>query len=305
MNTLLTQPNENSSTPSTAAAVLERIEAEKLTPTPRYAFTVREYTLWGMWGTSVVVGALAVAVTMYDALSMQYAFYEATHDNIWTFLVDALPFLWVIVFTIMIVVAVNGLKHTKHGYRYRTRYIIVSSILLSIFGGILFHVFGFGYLLDTELGQQLNRYSSMEKKELNLWQAPEEGRLIGTLLRREGEELEIPTVLYFQDMYGEIWTISDGELNAREMMLLATENRVRLLGTSTAPSVFHVCGVFPWMYERAMARSEMQQERLKFEQKMTAHKQMMAPDPTLTPERPEPIPIDALCAHLEMMERMQ
>lgn len=286
---------------TTAATVLARIQSEQLKPTPRYAFIAREGIVWGLWGLSVLAGALALAVTVYDGLSAEYALYEATHDNFWTFLVSVLPYIWVIIFAAMAALAVVGIRHTKYGYRYATGYIIGSSLLCSVLGAILFHFLGFGYALDTVLGHQIDQYMSMEKMELALWQAPDQGRLIGVLVPVLIASTTSNPALQFEDSAGKTWTISQNELNLAEMQLLQTRDRVRLLGTTTDATSFHICGVFPLMYGRAMGWSEMQQQRQLFEQTMSAHQQMSGDDMNMGSDQ---IPPEQLCAHLRMMTRM-
>ena len=300
MNTHETTQSITPTKPTTASAVLARIQSEHLTPTPRYAFAVREYTVWTVWGLSIVIGALALAVTVYDALSTEYALYEATHDNFWTFLVGALPYVWVMIFAAMAAAAVVGVRQTKWGYRYRTSYIIGSSLLCSVLGALFFHMMGFGYALDTLLGHQIGQYMSMEKTDLAMWQAPADGRLIGVLATTPDDVIQ---TLQFEDAAGNLWTISNTEINDHDMRLLQSGDRVRLLGTTTDDMTFHICGVFPWMYSRAMSWGEMQHERVVFEQTMAAHREMAGGGGMNM--GPGQIPPDQICTHLRMMARMR
>lgn len=319
-------PHNQHTTPNlqnnTVHSVLTRINSEHLTPTPRYRYVVREWGIWSLWGVSVLVGALALAVTVYDALSATYSLYEATHDNFWTFMVSVLPYIWLIVFIGMTLAAVWGLRATNRGYRYPTIVILGSSIVCSVAGGLLFHEMGFGYVLDTVLGRQLPpfMYMSMEKKELGNWQSPEQGRLIGMLLPSSEINLDgnssaatstveddtkgADNTLQFIDVEGQEWTITTSDLRARDQELLTSHSRVRVLGTSTSPTFFHICGVFPWMYERAMAWSEMQHERLAFDEAMNSrHKEVETYVPTSSEEVQEILKEDALC--MEVMNRIR
>jgi hypothetical protein len=306
MKTTTHQQQTAPETSGTAASILARISAEQVVPTPRYAFLLREYTLWSLWVLSIVLGALAVAVTVYDALSMTYALYEATHDNVWTFLVSVVPYVWLAVFAIMTVAAVRGLRATKRGYRYSTWFIITSSVVCSVLGSMLFHTLGFGFWLDNILGRQIDQYMSMEKMELGMWQAPSQGRLIGALVSPAGLNPADESAFLFKDSDGQVWTIASDELNERDRMLLLSSNRVRLLGTTTDATTFHVCGVFPWMYARAMGWNEMQHERIMFEKTMFDHRRMSSGGGDSTNgQTPDLIPTNQLCAHLKMMTRMR
>lgn len=147
-----------------------------------------------------------------------------------------------------------------------------------------------------------------------MWQMPESGRLVGMLVSRP-DITQSDSALLFEDIRGVRWEVSDSELTLRETNLLMNNTRVRLLGTSTAPGVFHVCGVFPWMFERPMARSEMERERAEFDARMMNHKRMQSddsgrPSPQMNGTSSESsddadISNDKICAHLQMMGRMR
>ncbi len=305
MNTNDLQPN--TSLIPMNERILARIATEQITPYRRLSFRLREGGIWCLWLATVVIGALAVAVSMYVGINAEYALYEATHENFFTFVVEVLPYLWVLLLGSMTYLAIKELRQTKRGYRYSTVQILGSSLVLSLLGGMVFQYAGFGYVLDQILGRQIAMYMSMEKMDMKMWQSPEQGRLVGMLIPRP-ERIGRDTVLQFEDIAGVRWSVNDGELNEREIGLLMTKDRVRLLGTSTAPGVFHICGIFPWMFERSMARSEMMEERSLFDNRMSAHKMMLdseriSHDNTVS-GTPPAIPVDHICAHLEMMERI-
>ncbi len=284
-------------TPSTAVRVLERIEQEAITPTPRWQFFVGEGVLWLIWLGTVIFGSAALSVTAYVAMSATYALYEATHENFVTFLIQSMPYLWLILFSLMAYHTVFEVKKTKRGYRYGTFVILGSSLICTVIGSVLFHAMGLGYAVDRTLGQQISMYMSMEKMERKMWQMPKEGRLVGQIHTPESG-MDI-AVVNFKDNAGALWRISDAEMTEREQILLRSGATVRLLGTTTSDFSFHVCGVFPWIQGKAMARRELMREREEFDVMMQAHSRM------LEGNTPPSVPADSLCSHLEMMQRLQ
>lgn len=290
--------------------ILTRIETEHITPRARAVFVLQECGVWGLWLATVIVGAVAVAVTAYVAMNAEYALYEATHENFFTFIIEVLPYIWLVLFVVMTLIASKQLRQTKHGYRYTTISILGSSIAFSLLGGCAFQYLGFGYAFDQILGQQIALYMSQEKMDLKMWQMPESGRLVGMLVPPDDVVFPPREALLFQDINGVQWSVGDSEMNPRETALLQSGGRVRLLGTSTAPGVFHVCGIFPWMYGHMMARAEMERERALFSLRMDEHRQMLllekgaAGDPDNATATMTGIPSDHICAHLKIMERM-
>lgn len=286
--------------------LFDRIESENVSPRSRLYFRSVECFVWALWLFSVVVGALAVAISLFVVAHSQYALYEATHDNFFTFVVDALPYLWIVTFGLMVVVAVFNLRHTKRGYRYPLSYILLSSVILSFAGGSALQFFGLGYQIDHILGQRMAMYMSQEKYERMIWQAPNDGRLIG---RQVYTTVAPTTTVIFEDVAGQRWRLDISELMARDLGLLETEKQVRLLGvmTNQTSPTFHACGAFPWLFAPGVTLEARSAARDQFIQRVYHHaeqaKQRLIQTPgdtfasTSLPER-------SVCAGLAAVRRM-
>ncbi len=250
--------------------VLERIEQEKVCPRSRVFFRGRECVVWTLWFLSVVVGALAFAVSLFVVLHHQYAFYEASHSNFFTFMVEALPYLWIVTFAVMVYTAIYNLRHTKHGYRYPLWLIMASSVVLSFAGGSALQFFGLGYSIDDLLGKHMSLYQSQNKFEQQLWQDPADGRLVGRLAYAT---LSPTTTIIFEDVSGGRWTMNITELGPSDLSTLNSEKLVKLLGKATNEELrlFHACGVFPWLFDKSLTSAERQRDRQAFVERVTNH----------------------------------
>ena len=243
--------------------LLDCIEKDGVCPRPKMFFQCRECLVWFLWLISVVIGAFAVAVSLFVLSRNQYALYEATHDNFLTFAVEALPVLWLIVFGLMSVVAIYNLRHTAKGYRYPVSVILASSVVVSLAMGAALQLIGFGYNVDNFMGKNMDRYMSQEKVEAKLWQNPVEGRLMG---RQVLSTLSPTTTVVFEDINGERWQITVEELQSYDLELLASSETVKLIGKVVDDKLmrFHACGTFPQMAKRDMTMDRMSQERNRF-----------------------------------------
>lgn len=310
-----TQPN-NINTSNTTLAVFDRIEKESISPYSRWRFLLEEWSLWVLWGATVIFGALALSITSYITMSATYELYEATHTNFFTFFVSVLPYIWVILFILMTYLAVVELKKTKNGYRYKTIYILGSSMFFSVVIASIFHAIGFGYVFDQILGRRVDMYMSMEKMELRIWQSPESGRLVGFSVPNLTDETTVQDpdmMITFKDDKGTIWQLNANELSDKDLSLLQSERIVRILGIKDDTQVFHPCAVFPWMFEKPMAWSQMEEQRRSFEDRMHNHAKMKQrvidfknnrannQTPTSSQDVEVLIPDDNICMHLKMM----
>ena len=295
-------------TTSCKGSVMSRIGCGEVSPRSRRFFQTRECAVWVLWLISVVVGALAVAVTFFVLNHRQYALYEATHENFFTFMVEVLPFLWIIVFGLMVFVGVYELRHTKRGYRYPLWQIFGSSIVLSLAGGAALQLFGFGYSTDHMLGQHMPMYNSQEKIEQKMWQAPDEGRLLG----RFGKPLPAPsTLVRFTDVTGNEWGVNVDELSLKERELLEHDEIVRLIGqiTDGDMGVFYSCGAFPWMLDKPMTREDLRAAKEAFEMKIEGYKErsehmMYKIDGDGEKEDSEKDEAETPCGEIEPVKRM-
>lgn len=267
MNENTTQPQTTNERPSLAGTVLRRIEVEKIEPTPRWHFIFSEYSMWTMWVVSIGVGAISVAVTLYVSVHAGYALYEATHESWLEFLVDITPWLWLIVFVLMAVVGYLNLKKTERVYQYPVWQILLSSILLSVVGGVILNSFGAGTLVESALQKTMPMYTSLSKLEQQWWQRPQLGLLLG-------QAVDINSAggtAVFVDIQNNTWELSLDELSKFDVEVLTSGDMVRILGimSTSSDAVFHGCGVFPWMYKPAIRLGDMRKEREAFTRRMS------------------------------------
>lgn len=255
--------------------VLTRIEKDALCPHPKYFFGSKECAVWSLWFLTVLLGALSIAVTLFVVMHRQYSFYEVTHTSFFSFVVDVLPYLWITVFSIMVIFAVYNLRHTKHGYRYPLWKILGSSVILSLAGGSLLHLAGVGFSLDRTIGNFSKDYTSQEKLELRFWQNPDEGRLVGVFLDSE-DGVPLP-LMVLEDTRGTRWEMDVTELNDTDIRIIEKGKQVRVLGVleNSLPAQFFACAVFPWVYEQKYSMRELGEMKRSMQERIMRHTQAL------------------------------
>ena len=294
------------SKPELKKTVLQRIEDEAVQPHSRLYFQSRECAVWAMWLLSVLVGALAVAVSVFVVHQQQYALYEATHTNAFTYIVEVLPYLWFFVFILMVYAAVYNVRHTKHGYRYSVWFIVVSSLVVSFLFGSALQYLGMGTRIDAILGKNLQMYISQTGYEQQLWQSPEEGRLFG---RHYLATVQPTSTVVFADMHGKPWRINVSELTEVDRVLLRSAEPVRLLGklTNETVPIFHACAVFSWSGSQSITAAQLRSEREKFQsrienhaRKITTHRELQR---TGAPLASTTLPVRSVCATMPLVRQ--
>lgn len=264
------QPNNQGNTKNLLESVFERIEKDQIAPTPRWQFLFHEYFIWGLWAATVLIGAVAVSVMTFVSVSARFAFYEATHESALEFFTDALPFVWALVFISMIGLAYFNIRHTKKGYRYPLWMLALSSLILSLLGGGLLHAAGMGHFIDTKISESMPMVRTWTGMEMEVWQAPENGRMVGVFTGFVGTT---STEALFTAVDGTKWTLDVSELMEKDLSLLTEGKKVRVVGMTATSSegFFYGCGVIPWMLEKPMPVKELRGEREIFMERLEHH----------------------------------
>lgn len=266
-----TESSQQTPKKTLTTCVFERIDAEQVCPRPRWWFRSRECVVWTLWLLSVVIGALAVAVTLYTLLLRQYALYEVTHDSFWWSVAVALPYIWFVAFGSMVVFAVYNIRHTKYGYRYPLWQIIFSSVLVSMVTGFGLQLAGIGHLTDQILGKNMGMYPSQQKYERTLWQQPEQGRLVAVMMH----STEDANVIVMRDINNERWVIDISDASDVDQVFLQSGKFMKILGVMIDRNTkqFMACGSTPWHFDKPVSRAELYTERDAFWRRIERHRE--------------------------------
>ena len=242
--------SKNNQPPSDRASkILAAIEKQQLTPKSRWTFVLQDSLLWVCWVSSVVVGALALAVLIMAFVEGMYGFYEATHNTWLAYTLEQLPYVWFVVFALVVLVAYRNVRRTERGYRYPFWQVVVSSVVCSVLAGALFYWLGLGYVTDHLMGKHMPIYTSQAETELQVWQAPAGGRLAGAAVTVADDSLQ------FIDIDNTDWSLETNELSLEEKTLLTTGETVKLVGIKDSDDMFHVCGVMAVPQSNELAES--------------------------------------------------
>ena len=287
-----TEKQNIESTPDLKLCVFSRIKDEGITPKQKWRFLCEESGIWTLFLLALLIGSGAVAATIFSQLHVGWEYYEATHDNTLTFLVETLPHLWLLVLGGMVWFGYYQLRHTKKGYRYPLWGIVVVSIAGSVVGGVVLHSFGYGHVVDHKLGKYIPTHKSALFMQEALWQNPAEGRLYGTL--------SFGTTTYtLTDKENKTWQLVVGTASPHDQTLLRVGESVRVLGyaSSSDDSYFHICHVVPAPPEEEQSFTEFRERRDQYRSRMlkedddgrlsTACAKLME---AKRPEAPKPLP---------------
>jgi hypothetical protein len=241
--------------------VISRIETDAVKPKSKLVFLCADCFVWVLWVLVVMIGAIAFSETMYVSMHSGIELYEVTHENLFVFVIESLPYIWIVTFIGMALLAYFNMRKTKRGYTYPMWQIIISSVAFTAIGGFVLHLAGVSQIIDRMVGASFAPYDSVHERQAYLWAHPQDGRITGVFVERLDTDMKVR----FRDSVEREWAVATYELPPQDIALLVSGKKVRLLGEADIdanPHFFYICGVLPWIPEEGYTVSSLREHRL-------------------------------------------
>ncbi|MFH0950984.1 MAG: hypothetical protein V1765_00730 [bacterium] len=162
--------------------IIEKIKKQKIAPKPKWEFVLKNYFIWLLGLLSLTVGSLAMAVIIYMIRHNDWDLHDRLTGNWPGFVFLTLPYFWVAVLIIFIIVVYYNIRHTRSGYHYNLLNIVLVSIILSVMLGQIGYNLGIAQKIDEQLAAQFPLYEMMFCKNSSVWNQPAKGLLIGQVM---------------------------------------------------------------------------------------------------------------------------
>ncbi len=253
----MSQLSPESQNKNLANKVLERIDQEHVAPRPRWQFATRNIAFWVLWVFSILLGAGAVAATIFVIANAGWEYSPATHEFFPGFVFGSLPYLWISVLAVMIILGYENFRHTKWGYRTPLIGIVGISVVGSLLAGLLLYQFGIGQAVDEQIGGRLPFHHSVMSKQRITWMSPDRGLLAGEVM----SVTQDASAMSLRGYDGKMWNVSLDLLTPPEREILLRFKDVRVIGrfvetrnaSGEKEMQFQACLVLPWeIHGRAM-----------------------------------------------------
>jgi hypothetical protein len=233
-----------------------QIQEEGIKPSSEMKFHFQRSLFWVSAFLALIVGALAVAVTLY-----------VIADNDWDMLgqrglgwkgsvIYALPYFWLVVLGGFLLIAHYTFRHTKFGYRYRLWQVVVANIVLAIFVGAIFYACGFGANLDYVLAKTVPGYKEVNNPRIKVWSQPQAGFLAGEIIE-PGLEF-----IVLEDLQNRQWRVNIVQAKLKPRVNFIDGERIKIIGKIENERNFLAQEVRPWFGRQLLweAKIEMKEK---------------------------------------------
>lgn len=226
---------------SVSEKTLKTIEEKKITPEPRWHFSLRDYFFWFLFFVSIIVGSLATSAILFMLFSNDWDVYEYLDRSLFEHIFISMPYLWISILVLFIFAAYYNFKYTRRGYRYEIYIIVFGSVLISIAAGSVLFYSGLGEGIHEIFMEQVPFYNNLVYDKEDVWDNPRKGLLAG-----EMTDIEDQDDFILRDFNGKIWLIKRGDPLCCDPALIRRGKEVELIGRMEDDNIFFVNSMRPW-----------------------------------------------------------
>jgi hypothetical protein len=215
--------------------IIEKIEGEKIAPTPRWQFKLHDILLWVFFAISILVGSLACSTILHTFFSNDWGAYAQIRKSLFEFVFLSIPYFWIIILAVFLALAYLDFKSTREGFKFRSIWIVLLSLGLSFIFGTFLWWGGMGEKTDRIFeGAPLLRNFDLRQ---HLWNNPLENTLMGVITKVSEESIEI------KDPAGTIWKVDISSLS--KIPEFEVGERIRIVGEKKSEKEFKAKIVWP------------------------------------------------------------
>ena len=213
--------------------ILEKIKKDHIKPKPRWEFLLKNYIIWAGFIITILIGSLATGVMIFMVSHTDWQYHLTCTSPAKQILLE-LPYFWLVLLAIFIILALYNLKHTKKGYKYNPLIIVATSIIVSIIIGSVVYAVGGGERLENIFYQRIPFYQKIIEHRGRMLLRPEEGIIPGVVAEVDQGYIKV------MDFRGQIWEIATSTQD------FVVGQRVILVGKNTLEDEFEGKMIKPW-----------------------------------------------------------
>lgn len=226
---------------------LEKIKNRHVKPIPRWEFLLKDSVVWISFAVAVLVGSIAYCTALFMLTTQDWDLYRYMGSNAFSDALSGLPYLWLIILLLFILLAIYNFRHTQSGYRYRVWGVVLASIGASIIIGSILQVTGFGNYLDRVLAVNLPVYRQLTPDRQSVWTQPDKGLLAGKIIK---PETMVPNTITIRDFKGRTWHVTVISALIDPNTQFGVGGYIKIVGQKISADQFQASHIMPWLMQR-------------------------------------------------------
>lgn len=219
--------------------ILETIKKDKIEPTPKWIFSLKETFIW----SSIILGLLiigsAVGVISMFLIENDWDVYNEMDGVPFLKIISNIPLIWILSIIIFVILILLEVRKTKRGYKRSSLLYLSITIILGILLGGTFYGVGFSRYTDEIFNQTFPAYQNLNDYKQTIWSQPNEGLISGEIMTVDEDDQNITV----KDFSGKIWNVDVWNINKPEIIKIG--GKIKILGKNY-DEVFMAEEIRPW-----------------------------------------------------------
>ena len=209
-------------------------------PEPKWKFSAKNLVEWVMFFVAIVVSALSFSVMIDMLVGHDWDLYTYLHKSFLQYLFLSLPYVWIVCVILFSWFAYYNFVHTKGWYKHRVYLVILASIFLSVFLGLVFFFLGFGRKVDEVMSNNVPYYNLMKMNKKEIWGHPDEGLLGGTIIGIKSQN-----EILIADNNEQVWDVQASNVY-RNMPDIQLGEKIKVIGVEKNGHIFVAKEIREW-----------------------------------------------------------
>ena len=168
--------------------ILNKIENDKISPTPRWCFVCKNYASWFVVILSGLIISLSLSLMIFLFISHDWDVYQLESGYLARHILVYTPFIWILIFLLFILLASFWFNKTKEGYKFVSFKTLIVSVLLVIILSSAIIITGVSSQLNDKFRSDVLGYKTFVRDKCDIWDEPEKGLLSGKVLEIVSDE---------------------------------------------------------------------------------------------------------------------
>ncbi|MFZ2975973.1 MAG: hypothetical protein WA055_05110 [Candidatus Moraniibacteriota bacterium] len=226
---------------SISQKVIEKIRQEKISPKSRWNFLFCRSAIIVLLIFCVIAGAVSLGI-IFSIFSQFEAGKIISRPHGAGILFWSLPFVWIILLVLFLILSVAEFVKTRRGYRYQTKYVGGIFLIIIVIVGTFLYAFNFSDKAEDYLSENFPAYNKIVRTPQKVWSQPEEGLISGEIVQNKKEEKKI----YLKDWNEEIWEVDYSSALVRPRVKKEIGEKVKIIGEKESKNQFKAQEIRPW-----------------------------------------------------------
>jgi len=213
--------------------VLKDIEEKKIAPRSRWFFFLKNYLIWFLFLVFLILSSLALSTILFLLTTQDWDVYDYLGRSFLEHVFLSLPYLWIIIFSLLILLLYYDFSHTKHGYKHAIWHTFIISFILSLVLGTVLFLLDVDSEIHETFSKKLPFYNDLIYYKEDIWDKPERGLLAGEIL-----EVENNNDFTLRDFQGRIWHIEGKNISWPDDLIPQKGLKIKIIGQEESNDVF-------------------------------------------------------------------